>query len=134
MNTPDSPYVMTLSKLHDLAAALRSAAWDNRFASVAAQVEALRQYSGCFYCKAYRLDLEKNYSGVCGNCPCHKLGEQTMGRPRAYNGCYVREAYREMVRLAHWFRTNPDPATARALADACEAVIKDMVDNQGILR
>lgn len=134
-NTFDSsPYLKTIVKLSALSYELRQAARNNSFANVMKEVDKLREYSGCFYCVKFRLDLEKNYAGVCGSCPCHKLGEMSTGRPRAYNGCYIRGPYREMVRMAWWFRQNPDAASAERLAQACEAVIKDMQDNEKVLK
>lgn len=133
MNIPN-PFDATVLKLNSLAADLRMAAMQNQYSPVLKRVDELRQYSGCFYCVAYRRDLEKNYPGVCNTCPCHKLGEKTLERSRSYNGCYVRGPYREMVRLAWWFRTNPDASTAKSLAFACEDVVRDMYANEGILR
>lgn len=128
------PFLDTIQKLTSLAAALRRFARDGQLAAVADDVERLRTYPGCFYCVQFRRSLTQNYAGVCNGCPCHTLGERTQGRPRAYNGCYARAPYREMVRLAQWFRTNPDASSAAALADACEGVVRDMHENEAVLR
>lgn len=129
---PD-PFGDTVKKLQGLADGLRWAAREGRFGEIAPHVEALRQYTACAYCRQFRQDLQKSYAGVCGACPCHTLGERTEGRQRAYNGCYARAPYREMVRLAQWFRTNPDASSAALLAAACESVIADMQANKEIL-
>lgn len=128
------PWTDTIVKLTTLAEGLRKAARDGQFAAVMPDVEALRTYSGCFYCVKYRLSLTQNYSGVCVKCPCHALGERTQERPRAYNGCYARAAYREMVRLATWFRQCPDGASAASLGAACEGVVADLRLNEAVLR
>jgi hypothetical protein len=130
----DTPYHRTLAKLTILAAELREAARQNSYSSVLAKVDGLREYKGCEFCKAYRLSLDQNYAGVCVACPCHKIGERTAGRPRAYNGCYVRAPYREMVRMAWWFRQNPDAASAERLAQACEEVMRDMQQHEQELK
>ena len=131
---PKTPFEATIEKLTNLANDLKEAARYNYFEKVKEKIEALGQYSGCFYCLSYRQDLKKNYPGVCGQCPCHKLGEFHLGRARSYNGCYVRPDYREMVRLATWFKDNPTTETANSLAGACEKVIEDMYKHEAMLR
>lgn len=128
------PFDETVLKLTGLAKALRQAARDGRFAAISEDVEKLRQYSGCAFCVKFRASLTMSYNGVCDACPCHAVGVRAQERPRAYNGCYVRAPYREMVRMAQWFRQNPDAPSAEALANACEAVVADMRDHEKVLR
>lgn len=96
-------------------------------------ISILREYGMCEYCKAYRLSLTEHFNGVCDDCPCHKLGEKILGRPRSYNGCYVIGSYRDLVKTAYWFREDPTTETVQAVVKCIDRVLETMEENKSVL-
>ena len=98
---PSPQYDKTIVKLRQLIIDLEKSISLNEADE---KLEILRRYDKCHYCVKYRKTLdEKGWAGCCDGCPCHKLGEYILGRRRSYNGCYVIEPYKAMVKAAFVF-------------------------------
>lgn len=136
MSTPigglghDNPFWQTITKLEVAKSVLQETITNGNWEDAEREVSGLRDYITCFYCKKYRASLEGHYTGICGNCPCHKIGEEILGRARGCNGCYVVQAYRDLVRNAHWFEEVKSVDSANALIRCIEDVIVFMNVNK----
>lgn len=93
-------------------------------------VSSLRSYADCFYCQDFRTELLTHTRGCCDKCPLHWYGENLIGRKRPYNGCYVMIEYREMVRLAWWFKEDSSIQSAEVLALATDVAIKALQEQE----
>lgn len=98
----------TIVKLKTLIKSLESSLLTGNYKEADILLGSLRNYDKCFYCVKYRATLEeKGWSGCCGSCPCHKLGEEILGRRISYNGCYKVGPYKDMVKTAFQFKESP---------------------------
>lgn len=95
----------------------------NSFQDAVKVVGTLREYNDCFYCLAYRTQLMDHAKGCCTICPLHKYGEKVIGREISYNGCYKIPPYREMVKLAWDFCSEPNEIIAKSLINAIQGSI-----------
>ncbi len=121
-----SPFQKTVEKLAYSKIVIEQAIGSLNWDEAEKESDALRDYVTCFYCIEYRHELKGHFDGVCGYCPCHKLGEKILGRPRGCNGCYVIQVYRDMVRNAHWFEDVKSEDSAKALVVSIQNVIDYM--------
>jgi len=124
-------YDKTIEKLNGIIEILNKAIIFSDFESADGEVAKLRSYKECFYCLKYRKSLEdRGWEGCCEGCPCHKLGENTIGRKRAYNGCYSMGSYRDMVKSAFKYNENKSPITAQFLVDSIQRTIECMQNHK----
>lgn len=121
-----NPYQLTVVKLNNIKKALQECLKTGNFSHAEDGVALLRHYKDCYFCQAWRSQLEGHSKGVCDACPCHQLAEEIAGRKIAYNGCYQTTYYRELVRLAYWFVQDKSREAAEALIKAIDGTIGHM--------
>ena len=121
-----NPYQMTLVKLNNIKKALQESIKTGNYDYAENGVALLRTYKDCYFCQAWRKQLEGHQKGTCDACPCHQVAEGNAGRKIAYNGCYQTTYYRELVRLAYWFVKDKSKDTAEALIKAIDGTIGHM--------
>lgn len=121
-----NPYEMTMKKLDIIISKLQNSIKSGNYAASENDVALLRDYKDCYYCVAYRKDMASKNEGVCDGCPVHQIGEMMAGRKLGYNGCYRTGRYREMVRLAWFYKEQPSHQTATELIKAINETKKHM--------
>lgn len=121
-----NPYTQTIIKLNNLKKLLNNCLQSGNFDIAETGIALLRTYKDCYFCQAYRKELEGHVRGVCDNCPCHQIGEEIAGRKLSYNGCYQTTYYRELVRLAWWYVQDRSKESAEALIKAIDGTIGHM--------
>jgi hypothetical protein len=112
------PFEETKKKWDDLLLKLKESLRKEDYRGADNLIESLRDYKHCGYCTVFRETVEwRGYRGVCGDCPLHQHGERLYGQPVSYNGCYKIGDYRNLVRSAVWYVTDP---SKKALEDVIE--------------
>lgn len=121
-----NPYTQTIIKLNNLKKLLQEVIKSGRYTDAETGIALLRHYKDCYFCQAFRVQMEGHNRGVCDACPCHQIGEEISGRKLSYNGCYQTTYYRELVRLAWWFVNDKSKESAEALIKAIDGTIDHM--------
>jgi len=124
---------LTIDKLERISKSLEECLKIEDWDTAESQLALLRDYKNCYYCVEFRKSLEIDRDGVCGDCPCHKLGVELLGRPRTYNGCYLVRNYRDAVRDSHWFLTERSKESVAACIRSVNGLLEFMKINKGKL-
>lgn len=122
-----NPYTQTLIKLNNIKKQLNECLKTGNYDLAEPGIATLRDYRDCYFCQAYRVQMEGHAKGVCDSCTVHKIGEEIAGRKIAYNGCYQTTYYRELVRLAWWFVHDKSKESAEALIKAIDGTINHII-------
>lgn len=129
-----SAYDLTIGKVNCAIAMMRGYIMSADWKKAEEVIKTFRSYPDCFFCTKFRSNLTDRKPGVCGNCPCHKMGESILGRPRACNGCYVVQPYAAVVKNAYWFAEIRSTESATAFLRSLEELLAFMSKHEKELR
>ena len=121
-----NPYLKTIDKLTTTKLVLQETLITGNYDKAESNINLYREYKDCYFCIAWRTQLDGRDDGICDACPCHKLAEEVMGRNLSCNGCYKVTYYRELVRLAYWFKQDKSRQVIEALIKAIDGTIGHM--------